>query len=975
MVGVCLVDREGQLTHMNLAGSRLLGWGAACPTNVSCHDLLECRFPREEDGTEVCPFSGHLLEKAMLWVPRTRLRSRQGTWCWVEMKGLVVDDLESPGFLLMFRDLSSEIRLTEETRRLASFPQESPFPVIEVDAAGQLLYANPSMVRLMEEAQTGQDGFSTALPERFSELASRCLAQPHLEMHYEVSVGPRQFSWTFTPQPEFGIFRGYGMDITEPKRAAEELAAFADTLKAKNHELDQALIKAESATRAKAAFLAVMSHEIRTPLNGVIGMAELLLNSTLTQEQQECANIIRLSGEGLLTIINDILDFSKLESGQLTLESIGFNPTTLLEETIDLFSERAYRKGLDLAAYVDWDVPSELLGDPHRLRQILCNYLSNALKFTTEGSILLRGAVFHGTAPTVGGSLGGLNEPSGAQDKEPRLWIRLWVQDTGIGMSEEVQQKIFQVFTQADSSMSRKFGGSGLGLAICKQLAELMHGTVGVSSQQNQGSTFWCDIPCRVSESARFPLMEASSVAGKEIWVIGPKDSSGWVIEQFLQEVQVRVVRVDSLPEANALFESAQESRCVVAGVILSDHLEESALREWLQRIRSSSWFQDLKIWSLKPFWFRKDEEIKSFSCDGLITLPLHRKQFFQKVLEEISQGGQGHFPNAPELHIGEMVSKLNESSEKSLTPNRDGPSVLVVEDNPVNQRVAAGMLRKLGCQVTLVDRGSRALALLEDMEIDCMVMDWELPDMDGLAITQRIRELEQVGGFVHVPGYWHRHHGLTPPPVAHVPIVGMTAHVLPEHEQQCLKSGMDDCLLKPVHLRDFKRILQHWVGWAPGAMNPSSSKIEEDADQTGSHFGVTGGLGFIHQDGRSSRSRADKEPYDVSAALSALENDEGLLFSLFHIFNDTIPDLFKRMHHSILTKNRPEIQRLAHQIKGALGAVHATYEGKQAEQLERVTLSATFPQLHSMVNDLENVVKGLIGVFQRIVSHQNEKD
>ncbi|HBP88311.1 MAG TPA: hypothetical protein DD706_11515, partial [Nitrospiraceae bacterium] len=320
---------------MNLAGSRLLGWGAACPTNVSCHDLLECLVPCENDDTEICPFSGLLLEKSMLWVPRTRLRNRQGTWCCVELKGLVVDDLEASGYLLMFRDLSSEIKLTEETRRLASFPEENPFPVIEVDSAGRLLYANPSMVRLMEEAHIGQDGFSTALPDRFSELASRCLSQRHLEMHYEVSVGEKQYSWTFAPHAELGFLRGYGMDITEPKRAAEELSAFADTLEAKNHELDQALIKAESATRAKAAFLAVMSHEIRTPLNGVIGMAELLLNSSLDHEQQECAKIIRLSGEGLLTIINDILDFSKLESGQLALERIGFNLTTLLEEVVD----------------------------------------------------------------------------------------------------------------------------------------------------------------------------------------------------------------------------------------------------------------------------------------------------------------------------------------------------------------------------------------------------------------------------------------------------------------------------------------------------------------------------------------------------------------------------------------------------------------------------------------------------------------
>lgn len=976
MVGVCLVDREGQLTHMNLAGSRLLGWGAACPTNVSCHDLLECLVTCEENGTEICPLSGLLLKKTMLWVPRTRLRNRQGMWCWVELKGLVVDDVESSGFLLMFRDLSSEIKLAKETRRLASFPKENPFPVIEVDSSGQLLYANPSMVRLMEEAQIGQDGFSTALPDRFSELASRCLSQGHLEMHYEVSVGERQYSWTFCPHAELGLLRGYGMDITEPKRAAEELSAFADTLEAKNHELDHALIKAESATRSKAAFLAVMSHEIRTPLNGVIGMAELLLNSSLNQEQQECANIIRLSGEGLLTIINDILDFSKLESGQLALENIGFNLTSLLEEVVVLFSERAHRKGLDLAAYVDWDVPSELLGDPHRLRQILCNYLSNALKFTMEGSVLLRGSLIHAASPEGVVSMYGIYDHSGDQDQETRLWIRLSAQDTGLGMSEEVQQKIFQVFTQADSSMSRKFGGSGLGLAICKQLAELMHGTVGVRSQPNQGSTFWCDIPCRASRTAHSPRTDAISVSDREVWVIGSQQSSGWVMGKFLQEVHAKVLLIDSIHQANTLFEGVHESDCHVAGIILSDRLEKASVREWVERIRSSSRFHDVKVWGLKPFWYRKEDEEKRLRFDGMITLPLHRKQFFQCLMGEPDHRGLSDLPKAAKRHPVEIVQKTHEAPGQPLVNEEAGPSVLVVEDNPVNQRVAQGMLGKLGCRVAIVDTGTQALTFLKDREVDCIVMDWEIPDMDGLAITQRIRELEHSGAFVHTSAYWHRHHGLTSPPVPHIPIVGMTAHVLPEHGQRCLENGMDDCLYKPVHLRDFERILQQWVGLVPGGVKDSSSfKTDNKADQTGPYSVATKDSEPEPHEGTPSKIPADRELYDVSAALHALEGDEGLLYSLFHIFKATTPDLIKGMHQAIHMQNRLELQRLAHQLKGALSAVHAMHEGREAEQLECKAVSATFSHLHSAVIELEQRVNQLICVFERLILLQGEKE
>ncbi|GJL57176.1 MAG: hypothetical protein NPIRA03_00330 [Nitrospirales bacterium] len=971
MVGVCLVDREGTLTHMNLAGSRLLGWGAACPTNVSCHDLLECLVSCDEDGTDVCPFSGLLLEKTVLWVPRTRLRMRQGTWCWVELKGIVVDDVEASGFLLMFRDLSSEMKLTEETRRLSFIPKENPFPVIEVDAEGQLLYANPAMVRLMEEAHIGQDGFSTALPDRFLELAKRCLTQRHLEMHYEVSVGGRQYSWTFAPHADLGLLRGYGMDITEPKRAAEELSAFADTLEAKNHELDQALIKAESATRAKAAFLAVMSHEIRTPLNGVIGMAEVLLASSLSHEQQECVNIIRMSGEGLLTIINDILDFSKLESGQLALENIGFNVTSLFEEAVDLFSERAHRKGLDLAAYIDPDVPSELSGDPHRLRQILCNYLSNALKFTMEGSVLLRGSLIQPVSPEGDGPLDELHSPTGDPDEETRLWIRLSVQDTGIGMSEEVQHKIFQVFTQADSSMSRKFGGSGLGLAICKQLAELMNGSVGVKSQPNHGSKFWCDIPCRASRTASFPRAEATWVAGKEVWVIGPQESSGWVMAHLLQELRVKVVQVDSMKGANTLLERFHESDHPIAGVILSDRLEKAAVREWFERIRSSSRFRDVKVWGLKPFWYRNDDEERSLGFDGMITLPLHRKQFFHCVIGEPGPSEPSNLPKTTEQQPVKMVQKTIEVFEPSFPNIQEGPSVLVVEDNPVNQRVAAGMLGNLGCQVTIVDTGSKALTLLKEKVVDCIVMDWELPDMDGLAITKRIRKLEHVGAFVHTAPYWHRQHGSASPPVSHIPIVGITAHALPEHGSQCLENGMDDCLFKPVHLGDFKRILRRWVGFGPIAENPSSSETNDHSDRAENHAVSNRFSGTRHKEGPSTQVLADGEHYDVSFALQALEGDEDLLFSLFHIFNATAPDLIKWLHQAIRLENRQELQRLAHQLKGALSAIHATHAGEKAAQLEIAAVSATFSYLHSTAIELERNVKQLTGVIERLIAQQ----
>jgi two-component system, sensor histidine kinase and response regulator len=974
IVGVCLVDHTGQLTHMNLAGSHLLGWGAACPINVSCHDLLGCLIPSEEGETEVCPLMGRLLEKKLIWVPRTRLRNRQGTWCWVELKGIVVEGGETPGFLLMFRDLSSEERLTEESRRLASIPRENPFPVIEVDAAGRLLYANPSMMQLMAEARIGQDGFSTALPDQFPDLAARCLAQGHLESHLEVSVGDKQFSWTFSPHPEFGLLRGYGMDITEPKRAAEELSAFADTLEDKNHELDQALIKAESATRAKAAFLAVMSHEIRTPLNGVIGMAELLLHSSLDPEQQECAKIIRMSGEGLLKIINDVLDFSKIESGLLSLETIGFNATPLLEEVVDLFSERAHQKGLDVAAYVDPDVPPTLFGDPHRLRQILSNFISNALKFTMAGSILIRVSLLNSAQVRPEKFSWGLTAHSENPGGDSSAWVRFSVADTGIGMSDDVQGKIFQVFTQGDNSMSRKFGGSGLGLAICKQLAELMNGMVGVRSQPDQGATFWCDIPLETSGAGRAPSTSSLPLEGKIVWVICSLESSVWVMSKLLHEVGAEVVRVVDVHHAQALVNDSQKVMTDLAGIILGGQLEPEEIREWCEWIRMSPVFGTAKIWSLKPFWFSENHEGVPFPFDGMITLPLHREQFYTCILEE---PGCRRPPDLIEWrrNVSEHEEEFPKGLEFSPANEHVGPSVLVVEDNPVNQKVAVRMLEKLGCHVKLAETGNRALSILDETDVDCIVMDWELPDMDGLAITRVIREREQTGRLVYRHTYWSRHHAAAPPPVSHVPIIGMTAHVLPEHGEQCLLSGMDEWISKPVHLHDFVAVLQRWMGIVSGAVGPPLSQKEADK-------GWVDGVPVLSRpvvSGSACEEQPngliDRAAYDLPAALQAMDGDEALLHSLFNIFNETSPVLIQEMQQSVERQNRGEFQRQSHQLKGALSAIHAIQEAKVAEQLEHLASSAPISRLYSEMKWLESRIRELVDLFQELLSHENARE
>jgi signal transduction histidine kinase/HPt (histidine-containing phosphotransfer) domain-containing protein len=747
------------------------------------------------------------------------------------------------------------------------------------------------------------------------------------------------------------------MDVTDSKRATVELLKFAETLETKNQELDQALMKAEASTLAKAAFLATMSHEIRTPLNGVIGMAELLLNSTLNVEQQECTKIIRKSGEGLLAIINDILDFSKIESGHMALESIRFNPLALVEEVLDLFSQRAYHQGLDLAAYVAPDIPRHLLGDPHRLRQILCNFISNALKFTNHGSVLMEVGWFSGNRPEMPDGSGDGTAVSEPVSEDSVGCVRFAVKDTGIGISEPVQQKIFQVFMQADSSMSRKFGGSGLGLAICKQLAELMNGRVGVESQIGEGATFWCDLPFHLPVLAKSTLVEARIGVTKDILVCSSLNVSIKVLSHYLKDRGIRVVRVEGVHDAMAFIEQKRACPSDVLGIIMGSETKHEEWKPWLQTLRASS-FSTLKLLSLTPFWLRRGNHDFPLTFDGMITMPIHRDQLYRCVFDdpdvsggpvEINDGASQETKEcAPEEdHEGNWPIEENITEQERLSP-----SVLIVDDDPVNQKVAAGLFGKLGCHVHIAESGTQALLLVQEYDLDVIMMDWELPGMDGFETAHAIRDLEKTNRLERRRSLSKTPYLSGSMPCSHIPIIGMTAHGLSEHDQHRWIGVMDDCLSKPVHLKDMANVLERWVGFRGQARGDqcSSSDVRLQANPTGASI----------VDRPQSYER-----YDLSGAIEAMEGDELLLHSLFKIFLETKANLIYGMKEGIATEDRPHFQRKAHQLKGALYALNATHQAKIVEQLENIALVCPFSQLGNLVKEMEKEVEALIPVFR----------
>ncbi|MDH5429308.1 MAG: ATP-binding protein, partial [Nitrospirota bacterium] len=663
--------------------------------------------------------------------------------------------------------------------------------------------------------------------------------------------------------------------------------------------------------------------------------------------------------------------------GHMALEHIGFNPLVLVEEVMDLFFERAYQKGLDLAAYVAPDIPRHLFGDPHRLRQILCNFVSNALKFTTHGSVLVEISWLASHTFAMAGGQREASEGFSASSQNSLGTVRFAVKDTGIGMTQPVQQKIFQVFTQADSSMSRKFGGSGLGLAICKQLAELMNGVVGVESVVGEGSTFWCDLPFHRSDL----LAEKASLSIEDrqqpVLICAPWSASIEVLSRYLKDLGVHVSRVETISDAEKFFLPMKEASSDVLRVIVGRVGLDEAWLSWLKTLRTSQ-SERVKLWGLTPFWLRKSPAESPGLFDEMMTLPIHRETFIRSLcpgmeekvtVDRISQSvTQKLICHEPE-RLARVDQPVLGVSHRETWP---GPSVLIVEDNPVNQKVAVGLFEKLGCLVSVAESGDQALTLIQEQAVDVVMMDWELPGMDGFETARAIRALESTNRLQRSEAMSWLSSESRSRPCSHLPIVGMTAHGQTEKNQFRWRPFMDDCLAKPIHMQDLAQVLERWVGFKvpPGNHLPLSS---EEADVPGARK-RHGREESFEKGPRPASMALDSSVhlYDFSGALTFMEGDEGLLYSLFQIFLETAPDLMQGIQSAMASQDRSSVQRHVHQLKGALCALHASHLAERAERLEGAALVDPFPDLQDQVHAMKREVEALMTLLRTRLSEVN---
>jgi two-component system, sensor histidine kinase and response regulator len=775
------------------------------------------------------------------------------------------------------RRVTTEQELDEAKAIYQSLVESLPINVFRKDREGKIVFGNKRYCDALNQkldeliGKTDEDLFSRELADKYVR-DDKWVLQTGLPFHdIEEHPGP-EGSKSFVE-----VLKAPVRDSQGKRIGIQGMFWDVTTRIQAENALREAKDLAEAASRSKSDFLANMSHEIRTPMNAILGMTELVLETSLTSSQREYLTMVQASGEALLSLLNDILDFSKIEAGKLEFDNDSFDLRDSLSDAMRTLATKAFRKKLELAINIHPDVAKRVITDAGRLRQVIMNLVGNAIKFTDEGEIVL-------SVQCLG-------------KNEDEATLRFHVKDTGIGISPAKIDRIFAEFEQADTSTTRQFGGTGLGLAISRRIVELMGGTLQVKSELGVGSNFFFDVTLPIDHEEFQIADQVADVSDIVVLVVDDNQTNRQILDVMLNGWGMKPIVCDSAVEAFEVLRQSQLAGEPIQLVLSDVNMPDNDGFELVEWIRSKEEIANTKVIMLTSGSRPGDFEAKrGLKIDAHLMKPVKQSDLFNAI---------GDALNVSE-HTRARRSQFEEVKQQI------GPlKILLAEDNLVNQRLAIGLLEKFGHNVTVAINGAEAVEKYREGSFDVVLMDVQMPEMDGFEATAAIREIENQNQ-------------------RRTPIIAMTAHAMVGDRQRCLDAGMDDYISKPIRVP---------------ALISAISGLEVSSADTDQSQDFTSNSSFL---------------VDWSMALETVGGDRNLLKDLINIFIAESDKMLNDISKAIQSRNAKELRRAAHAVKGALRHLGAQVVSEPAVELEKMGEDERFDDAEPLVNTLRDKVEQL---------------